>query len=104
MRIDGVVAGQSPVVYSEDSVWVWTKHQVMVEKKGYNTLSTQMSAQFVPLNVILGGLGFFLCLVPGIFALVGEYKPQYHYVLTRKEAVEALKNFEEVATIDFGGE
>lgn len=100
VRIDGIVLGETPVQFHESSVWVWTKHQVTVEKKGYQVMTRNLSAEFIPVNVVLGII-FSACLFPIIFALVGEYKPQHHYVLIAKEVAGLGDALVESAKADF---
>lgn len=96
LRIDGQPVGATPVTFTENAVWLWTKHQVTLDASGYSTYHGTLNAQVSPLYLILG----LLCLLP--FILVGEFKPTYYYVLAKKQASEFLgRGFEEVATVDF---
>lgn len=95
VAVDGQPVGQTPVSFTEDSVWLWTKHQVTLKKKGYHTYNGQMSATVSVLHVILG----IFCCLPLI--LVGEFKPTYHYVLSKKEASEMVQAWLAEPTIQF---
>lgn len=75
VKIDGQPVGGTPITFTEDYVWLWTKHQITLEAPGHSAMHTQMNAQLSPLYLILG----LLCLLPFLF--VGEFKPTYHYVL-----------------------
>jgi hypothetical protein len=101
VRIDNIPQGNSPVTYSEGSVWVWTRHNVMLEKPGYRQQMGILRADFVPANIILGVVAF-LCFFPMAWvALVGEYQPQYHFVLQRKSALETADLVED-PIVEFG--
>lgn len=95
VRIDGQPVGNTPVSFTEDSVFLWTKHQVTLDKKGYQTLTGQMNATVSVLHLVIG----IFCCLP--FVIVGEFKPQYHYVLMRKEASEMVQAWVEKAQIQF---
>ncbi len=95
VRVDNVVLGETPTAYSEDSVWLWTKRSVTVEKKGYQAVNGQITGEVVPVNIVIG----IFCCLP--FILVGEFRPQYHFVLNRKQALETAQNFVEAVQIQF---
>lgn len=95
VRIDGQQLGETPASFTEDSVWVWTKHQVTVEKKGYESANGRINGEIVPVNIIIG----ILCCLP--FVVIGEFRPQYHFVLNRKQALETAQNFVEELKIEF---
>ena len=96
LRIDGQPVGATPVTFTEQAVWLWTKHQVTLEAPGYNPYHGMMNAQVSPLYLILG----LLCLLP--FLLVGEFRPTYYYVLIQKQTASIFgESFREDAAIDF---
>lgn len=103
VRIDGMQQGQTPLTYTDDSVWLWTKHQVTVEKKGYETVNGMIKGEIVPVYMVIGVIAFFtVCFWPiAWMALIGEYRPQYHFVLDRKQALETAWALEEMAEIEF---
>lgn len=87
--VDGQPIGNTPATYSDGSVWVWTKHQVSLKKTGYYPYVGRMTATVNVPMLILGIAGFFLCCaVGGVFALIGEFKPTYHYLLQKQAAAE----------------
>jgi hypothetical protein len=95
VRVDNVVLGDTPATYSEGSVWVWTNRRVTVEKKGYQQVNGAIKGEIVPINIVIG----ILCCLP--FVLVGEFRPQHHFVLNRKQALETAQNFVEQVQIQF---
>lgn len=96
VRIDGMPVGNTPVTFTDNAVWLWTSHQVSLERKGYDPYHTMLNAQVSPLYLILG----LLCLLP--FLVVGEYRPSYMYVMVKKQAVELIQQgLEEFASIEF---
>jgi hypothetical protein len=98
VKIDGVMVGNTPVLYEEDMVFLWTKKQVTLEKTGYNTHIGQIKASFSPIYIVVG----ILCCLPVI--VLGEFKPQYSFVLARKESQASdggSQDLEEIASVDF---
>lgn len=89
VRIDNIPHGKTPVSYQDGSVWIWTKHHVSVEKQGYEQAIGRIKGEFIPAYVVLGVISLF-CFIPTAWvALVGEYKPRYHFVLRRKQALQS---------------
>lgn len=100
VRVDNIPEGPTPLSYNNSAVWAWTKHHVSVEKAGYENAVGRMNAEFVPVYIVLGAIAFF-CFFPMVWiALIGEYKPQYHFVLRRKSALETAA-FEAEPVVDF---
>jgi hypothetical protein len=95
VQVDGQPVGNTPANFSEDSVFVWTKHQVTLKKKGYHTYNGTMQATVSVLHLVLG----IFCCLP--LVIVGEFKPTYHYVLRKKEAADLAQKWLEVAQISF---
>ncbi len=88
VRIDNIPLGKTPVAYTDQSVWLWTNRHVTVERNGYEPAFGRIKAEFVPGYVIAGAILFF-CFIPMAWvALIGQYRPQYHFVLNRKQALE----------------
>lgn len=77
VKIDGQPSGKTPYNYSEAQVWLWTKHQVTLEKSGYTATTGMLSGELSPTHLVVG----ILCCLP--VALVGQYNPQYNFVLQR---------------------
>lgn len=100
VRINNIPEGKTPLTYDDSAVWAWTKHHVTVEKPGYENAVGRISAEFVPVYIVLGAIAFFCFFPMAWVALIGEYKPQYHFVLRRKQALETAV-LEETPSIDF---
>lgn len=77
LKIDGADVGTTPYQYNEDSVWIWTKHQVQLSKEGYQDSTRQIKGEFSGKNIAIG----ILCCLPILFA--GEYEPQYNFALQK---------------------
>lgn len=102
VRVDGQQVGHTPASFAEEQVWVWTSHNVVLKKKGYHQFSGTMAATVNAPMLILGIAGFFLCcFVGGVPALIGKFKPTYHYVLARKSAADEETEWVEAARISF---
>ncbi len=89
--VDGQPVGQTPVQFSEGSVWLWTKHQVTLKKKGYEQYTGQMAAGINTPMLVFGIICGLFTLCGFAFITIGEYKPVYHYVLNKKEASEMVQ-------------
>lgn len=79
--IDGVPVGSTPLHYEHPTVWVWTRTRVVLEKRGYHPTYTQLTAEvstpYIILGIVCGVFTFF-----GFgFALIGEYRPNHHFIL-----------------------
>lgn len=96
VQVDGQPVGNTPASFSEDSVFVWTKHQVTLKKKGYHAYNGTMQATVSVLHLVLG----IFCCLP--LVIVGEFKPTYHYILRKKEAADLARSWSEVAEVSFG--
>lgn len=95
VKIDGQPVGNTPVSFTNESVYVWTEHQVTLEKKGYHAYHGRMQATFSVMHLIIG----IFCCLP--FVIVGEFKPQYHYVLARQEAAQLVQKWVDDAVVQF---
>ena len=93
--VDGSPVGNTPVVYNEGSVWVWTSHQVTLKKAGYQTTTGMIEATISPTHLILG----ILCCLP--LVLVGQYKPGAHFVLQQRAAVRVMDALTDTMKVDF---
>ena len=99
VKIDGQPSGKTPYNYSDAQVWLWTKHQVTLEKPGYTSTMGMLSGELSPTHLIVG----ILCCLP--VALVGQYNPQYNFVLQRsgvggKEVKEVWQTGQSGAPVD----
>lgn len=77
LKIDGAPAGKTPYNHTEASVWLWTKHQLTFEKAGYMPTSGMIAGELSPTHLVVG----LLCCLPVLF--VGQYNPQYNFVLSK---------------------
>ena len=77
LKIDGQPVGKTPHNHSDAQVWLWTKRQVTLEKPGYTAATGFISGELSPTHLIVG----ILCCLPVI--AVGQYNPQYNYVLQK---------------------
>lgn len=77
LMIDGQPVGKTPYQYVESTTWLWSKHQVQANKRGYQPGYRMISASISPVHLIAG----ILCCLPLI--AVGQYDPQYNIVLQR---------------------
>lgn len=98
LKIDGQPVGNTPVSFTENTVWVWTDHQITLERKGYHSYNGLMQATISPAHLVVG----VLCMFPLLpLAFVGQFKPRYHYVLMQKTVGAVGADFSEMASIDF---
>ena len=98
VTVDGVMLGNTPVMYEDDMVFLWTKKQVRLDKTGYNTHVGQIKATFSPIYIVVG----ILCCLPVV--ALGEFKPSYSFVLSKKESAESQEksdSLEEIASVNF---
>lgn len=99
VKIDGQPSGKTPYNYSDAQVWLWTKHQVTLDKPGYTPTTGMLAGELSPTHLIVG----ILCCLP--VALVGQYNPQYNFVLQRsgvggKEVKEVWQTSQGEAPMD----
>jgi len=80
LKIDGQPVGKTPYNFNDPQVWIWTKHQVTLEKRGYLPTQSFLTANFSATHVIVG----ILCCLP--LVLVGQYDPQVNYVMNKSSS------------------
>lgn len=95
VKIDGQPVGNTPVSYTNESVYVWTEHQVTLEKKGYHPYNGQVEATFSVMHLLIG----IFCCLP--FVIVGEFKPTYHFVLAQQATAQLMQEWVEDAVVQF---
>ena len=84
LSIDGAPVGETPYSFAEPQVWLWTKHSLVLEKRGYATTPAYLEATFSVPHLLVGII--FPCVFP--LALVGRYEPTYVYTLFKTSRAE----------------
>ena len=87
LRIDGAPVGRTPYTYVDNQTWLWSKHQVTLDKRGYEPTMAMIQAEINPLYLVLG-IVFSACVFGLILILVGQYRPNYNFYLQRKSRVQ----------------
>mgnify|MGYP006197080811 CR=1 FL=1 len=82
LSIDGAPVGETPYTFAEPQVWLWTKHSLVLEKRGYATTPAYLDATVSIPHLIAG---IFLCFP---LIAVGRYEPTYVYTLFKNSRAE----------------